>query len=96
MGKEQVEDSPRYVVELFLHYLPYWILIDQAYIGGAIKNFDLFWHLLDIHDRLLELGGTIEYVLIPREQNREADALANLGCDQAEEHYSNGYSHDYP
>lgn len=69
---------------------------DKFYIGTEIKNFDLFWDLLDAHDALIEQGCTIEYILVPREENQEADDLANLGCDEAEQHYADGYSHDYP
>lgn len=69
---------------------------DKVCIGTEIKNFDLFWDLLDVHDALVEQGCSIEYILVPREENQEADDLANLGCDEAEQHYADGYSHDYP
>ncbi|KAL8280620.1 hypothetical protein RQP46_006943 [Phenoliferia psychrophenolica] len=45
-----------------------------------IKEIDALWD--NIHD---DGGGTVNFVWIPREQNDEADRLANLACDDAEQ-----------
>ena len=41
----------------------------------------LFWQIRDL---IMELGGNIEFIYIPREQNKSADKLANEAIDENE------------
>ncbi len=47
--------------------------------GTAVKNRDLWEALAERREELKGLGAEVEFWLVPRERNRQADALANEG-----------------
>lgn len=58
-------------------------LLVRQYNGQyRVKNSNLFKHLLEIHT-LRSQFASVELVHVPREQNKDADRLANTALDQA-------------
>lgn len=53
--------------------------------GLPVANRDLIQRALYLHDRIVNegQGGHITFEHVWREENEEADRLANLGCDKA-------------
>lgn len=57
------------------------LAIEQLSGNYKIKNENLKKIFLEIQDILSDWQGKIEYIHIPREQNKEADRLSNVAMD---------------
>ncbi|KAK9896206.1 ribonuclease H-like protein [Cystobasidium minutum MCA 4210] len=66
--------------------------------GGPVANQDLFRKALRLERQILDFKAHIAYIHVYREDNEEANELANKACDVAERQYygsDSGYDSDY-
>ncbi|KAJ7442492.1 ribonuclease H-like domain-containing protein [Mycena galericulata] len=63
-------------------WIPYWILQD----GSPVKNRDLLEEAHNLRLRIEQSfnGARVNFKWVPREDNQQADKLANDACDEAE------------
>lgn len=54
-------------------------------IGTPVKNVDLIKRALDLVETIEERNGRVDFNWVRRGDNEDADRLANMGCDLAEE-----------
>ncbi|NCD00770.1 ribonuclease HI family protein [bacterium] len=59
------------------------LIVKQMSGEYRVKNKDLLPIYLDIRQRILEFES-VSFIHVPREQNKEADRLANLAMDKGE------------
>ncbi|KAL8280621.1 hypothetical protein RQP46_006944 [Phenoliferia psychrophenolica] len=80
-----LKTDSRYCVDIFTRWIDGWK--QNGFMNSKrlpVANRDLIEQIDGLWDNMHNGGGgTVHFVWIPREQNEEADRLANLGCDQA-------------
>lgn len=72
--------------------------VDVLPQGGPVANQDLFRKALRLERQILDFKAHIAYIHVYREDNEEANELANKACDVAERQYygsDSGYDSDY-
>ncbi|OGD65624.1 hypothetical protein A3F08_01110 [Candidatus Berkelbacteria bacterium RIFCSPHIGHO2_12_FULL_36_9] len=77
--KQLMANSQQPIVECFLDSQ---LIVEQMNGRYKIKNEGLkplFWKIREL---ILELGGNVSFKHIPREENKEADKLANEAIDK--------------
>ncbi len=62
-------------------YLDSQLIVEQMNGRYKIKNEGLKPLYFEIREKIMELGGAITFAHVPREQNKEADALVNEALD---------------
>lgn len=60
------------------------LVVEQLSGRYKVKNQDLRETYREIGDMLMVWGGSISYVHVPRERNREADRLSNKAMDEGQ------------
>ncbi len=58
------------------------LMVRQMRGEYKIKNPNIQKLFLDAWNRKIDLGNNVEFILVPREENSEADKLANKALDQ--------------
>ncbi|KAJ6590482.1 ribonuclease H-like domain-containing protein [Mycena vulgaris] len=79
-----IHTDSKYSIGCLRDWLNKWI--NNGWInarGAEVKNRDLIEEASDLMDDITN-GGQVDFVWVPREENREADRLANEACDQQE------------
>ncbi|KAJ6571846.1 ribonuclease H1 [Mycena capillaripes] len=92
-----IHTDSRYAIGCLTEWLARWI--NNGWInarGLEVVNRDLIERASDMIDEIHN-GGRVDFVWVPREQNEEADRLANEACDcqstPSYSSYSSGYAY---
>ena len=78
-----IKTDSKYVIGCLTDWLEKWE--ENGWLnsrGSPVSNQDLIKQAAELQENI-EVGGEIIFQYIPREENQEADRLANLGCDEA-------------
>lgn len=80
---EGIKEAKRLKAKRIKFFLDSELIVKQMSGEYRVKNKDLAVIYLDIRQRMLEFES-VDFTHVPREQNKEADRLANLAMDRGE------------
>ncbi|KAF8171552.1 ribonuclease H1 [Mycena galopus ATCC 62051] len=91
-----VHTDSTYVIRCMTHWLDEWRVNGwvNAY-GYSVANRDLIEEAAELVQSLDMNGVRLKFVWVPRDENREADRLANQACDSQEQRW-NGNPYQAP
>lgn len=82
-----IRSDSRYAVECMTNWVYNWVRNGWTNSRGfEVANRDLIERASDLDDRVAELGS-VDYIWIPRSENRSADALCQQELDEQESSY---------
>ena len=80
-----IKTDSKYVIGCLTDWLAKWK--NNGWLnarGCPVSNQDLIKRAAELQEDIEEEGGEVVFQHIRREENHEADRLANLGCDEAD------------